>query len=98
MGQRQSGHKHDRKHTSYDKEQSSVISAAVSQYLCQYQTAVSYFCFFRFVKLKDWEEMLSVVASLHEKKTGGCGGGVAGNSPVKVYKQGKEPAVQEDKC
>lgn len=41
---------------------------------------------------------MSVVASLHEKKTEGCGGGVAGNSPVKVYKQGKEPAVQEDKC
>lgn len=52
MGQRQSGHKHDRKHTSYDKEQPSVISAAVSHCLCQYQTAVSYFCFFRFVKIE----------------------------------------------
>lgn len=49
------------------------------------------------LKLKDGEEMLCVVASLHETKTEGCGGGVAGNSPVKVYKQGKEPAVQEDK-
>lgn len=52
MGQRQSGHKHDRKHTGYDKEQPSVISAAVSHCLCQYQTAVCYFCFFRFVKIE----------------------------------------------